>query len=135
MIAGLPELPSLLKGRLRVLLLPFFSALGLRWQTSDVPMNNLGFQLSRRKVGHYLPQQSEPGRNLSGAHLALALNMFNKRIEDIRVLDFNPVFVTHLKTGLTASGHSLSLKSKTRRGRTGRELKLRTQAARRVKCL
>lgn len=38
--------------------------------------------------------------------------MLNKRIENIAVLDFNPVLVRHAETGLTTSAHFGLVRSK-----------------------
>lgn len=59
--------------------------------------------LDRGQVRHGLLEQPEARRDLRGAHIPLALYMLNEGVEDIAVLDFNPVLVRHGEAGLSAA--------------------------------
>jgi hypothetical protein len=58
-----------------------------------------------RQIRKAFLQQSKAGANLRCAHLTLSIDVLDEGIENIALLDFNPVVIRHPKTGLSSSGH------------------------------
>lgn len=56
-----------------------------------------------RQVWQAFLEQTEAGRDLRGGHFPPSLRVLNKRVEDIALLNFNPVGFRHPETGLPAS--------------------------------
>lgn len=60
-----------------------------------------------RQIGQDFLQQRNASGDLCAAHVAFSLNVLNQGVEDVAVLDFNPVAVVHAKAwGSAFTRHS-----------------------------
>lgn len=69
---------------------------------------NAAGMLNRAKVRQCLAQQAKARRDLRWGHFPPTLCVLYERIEDVAVLDFNPVLIGHDETGRSAAffGHT-----------------------------